>query len=228
MKKIYLILIAIIFISKSVVTAQNDNFSANIDMKATNTFSTFFIAPNPGCASWSSTLVTVNVNDVVTFGAGGTCPLVEVSQATWMANGTASLVGGFGIKNTSYSFTITALTSNTIYFASTANGNAKGRIVKAGSTGISSISNLLTQVSLFPNPVSDDEIKIITPSNLNDVTLKLINVNGQEIELSSSSVQASQSSVITAVLPISIDNGVYFIEVSTANERVYKKVVITK
>jgi hypothetical protein len=224
MKKIYLILVAIIFISKSVVVAQNDNFSANIDMKATNTFSTFFIAPNPGCASWSSTLVTVNVNDVVTFGAGGTCPLVEVSQATWMANGTTSLATGFGIKNTSYTFTITALTSNTIYFASTANGNAKGRIVKAGSTGLSSINNQLTQVSLFPNPVAS-EVNIIVPSSVKDVTLKLIGINGKEIELPSSSVQGS---VITAILPSSIGNGVYFIEVSTANERVYKKVVITK
>lgn len=211
MKKIYFILFATF-----VITSLN----------ATN----FFIVPGPGNV-WTPTLTTVNIGDVVQFGVSTTHPASEVSQATWMANGTATLSTGFGTKTTSYSFTITALTTNTIYFVCpnhVAMG-MKGMIVKAGSTGLSTINNPLTQISLFPNPTSN-EVNIAVPSNLSDVSLKLIGVNGQEIELTSSSQISSVSAntVYTAILPSSIGNGVYFIEVSTANERVYKKVVITK
>jgi hypothetical protein len=80
---------------------------------------------------------------------------------------------------------------------------------------------------LFPNPTAS-ELNITMPSSLTDVTLKLIAANGQEIELPSSNVQIDQNSVLKAVLPSSIGNGLYFIEISTANERIYKKVVITK
>jgi hypothetical protein len=103
----------------------------------------------------------------------------------------------------------------------------KGRIVKAGTTGISSISQQLNQVSLFPNPASS-ELNITIPSSLTDVTLKLIAANGQEIEIPNFNVHINQSPVLTAILPSSLGNGLYFVEISTANERIYKKIIITK
>ena len=191
-------------------------------------FRSYLIVPNPGNV-WSATLTTVNVGDVIQFGVSATHPVSEVSQATWLANGTTTLSTGFGTKTTSYSFTITALTTNTIYFIcpNHASMGMKGMIVKSGSTGLSSLSKLINQVSLFPNPAAS-EVNITMPSSLTDVSLKLIASNGQEIELPSSNVQIDQNSVLTAVLPSSIGNGLYFIEISTANERIYKKVVITK
>ena len=214
MKKIYLILFATIIIS---------------GLNATN----FLIVPGFGNV-WTPTLTTVNIGDVVQFGVSTTHPASEVSQATWMANGTTTLASGFGIKSTSYSFTVTALTTNTIYFVCPNHvGNTipmKGMIVKAGSTGLSAINNQLTQVSLFPNPAVS-EINVTIPSNLTDVSLKLIGINGQQIVLVTSNNQISASNantILTAILPNTIGNGVYFIEVSTANERIYKKVVITK
>jgi plastocyanin len=213
MKKIYLILFATFIIS---------------GLNAT----TFFIVPGPG-PQWSPTLTTVAIGDVVQFGLSATHPANEVSQTTWMANQTATLAGGFGSKNTSYQFTVTATTASTIFFVCPTHvGNTipmKGMIVKAGSTGLSAINNQITQVSLFPNPAAS-EVNISVPSNLSDVTLKLIGINGQEIALTTSNQIFTNNSntVLTAILPNSIGNGVYFIEISAANERIYKKIVITK
>lgn len=209
MKKIYLILFASLLISKLNATL-------------------YLIVPNPGNV-WSATLTTVSIGDVIQFGVSATYPVSEVSQATWLANGSTTLSSGFGTKTTSYTFTITALTTNTIFFVcpnQVATG-MKGMIVKAGTTGISSISQQLNQVSLFPNP-ANSELNITIPSSLTDVTLKLIAANGQEIEIPNFNVQINQSPVLTAVLPSSLGNGLYFVEISTANERIYKKIIITK
>ena len=170
MKKIYLILFASLLISKLNATL-------------------YLIVPNPGNV-WSATLTTVSVGDVIQFGVSATYPVSEVSQATWLANGSTTLSSGFGTKTTSYTFTITALTTNTIFFVCpnhVATG-MKGMIVKAGTTGISSISQQLNQVSLFPNP-ANSELNITIPSSLTDVTLKLIAANGQEIEIPNFNVQ---------------------------------------
>ena len=214
MKKIYLILFATFIIS---------------GLNATN----WLIVPGAG-PQWSPTLTTVALGDVVQFGLSSTHPANQVSQATWLANGTATLAGGFGSKNSSYQFTVTATTASTIFFVCPNHvGNPtpmKGMIVfPGGTTGLSAINNQLTQVSLFPNPAAS-EVNISVPSNLSDVSLKLIGINGQEIALTTSNqiFTNNSNSVLTAILPNSIGNGVYFIEVSTASERIYKKIVITK
>lgn len=211
MKKIYLILFATFIISS---------------LKATM----FFVVPGPGNV-WSPTLTTVSLNDQVQFGVSATHPVNQVSQATWIANGTTTLAGGFGSHQTPFTITITATTASTIFFVcpNHVGVGMKGMIVfPGGSTGLSSfINSQLVQVNLFPNPASN-EVNVTVPSNLSDVSLKLIGINGQQMELPTSSVLNAQNAVYTAVLPNSIGNGVYFIEISTANGRVYKKIVITK
>lgn len=50
--------------------------------------------------------LTVNVGDNITINASSVHPTTEVSQATWEANGTAALVGGFGTNTASFTFTV--------------------------------------------------------------------------------------------------------------------------
>ena len=52
--------------------------------------------------------INVNVGDQVTIDASFTHPLQQVSQATWDANGTTPLSGGFN-STSNFTFTITEI-----------------------------------------------------------------------------------------------------------------------
>ncbi len=58
--------------------------------------------------------LTVNIGDNITINASSVHPTTEVSQATWEANGTTALVGGFGTNTASFSFTVEEV--GTIYY----------------------------------------------------------------------------------------------------------------
>ncbi|MCX6256431.1 MAG: putative Ig domain-containing protein, partial [Bacteroidia bacterium] len=79
--------------------------------------------------TYSPALTTVNVGDVVTIDASTLHPLVQVSAATWNANLATPLPGGWGVKTSNYTFTIT--TTDTIYFVcqNHVSIGMKGRIV---------------------------------------------------------------------------------------------------
>ena len=219
MKKIYLIL----FVALLTTNAKS--------LSITN--ATIAIGIGPGTV-YNPSVTTAQVGDKIVFAGSSSHPTTQVDQNTWNTNGTTPLSGGWGTQTVSFSFTLTAAQTGTIFYVCNAHvGNTnpmKGKIIVNNPTGLSNFNNQLTQISLFPNP-ANSEVNVTIPANLSDVTLKLIGVNGQQIALTTSNSQISSNSantVLTAILPNSIGNGVYFIEVSTANERIYKKVVITK
>ena len=101
--------------------------------------------------TYSPNTLTVSVGDVVTIAASGTHPLAEVSQTTWMANGTTTLSSGFGNKTSNYTFTITSTTS--IYYVCVnhvASMQMKGQITVSTTTG--SLPGSLPPSPLTPNP----------------------------------------------------------------------------
>ncbi len=208
MKKIYLTLLTTLF--------------------ALSTKAAFWVITIFG-TSYSPPTQTVVIGDVVTIQASTSHSLAQVSAATWAANGTTSLASGFGIKTANYQFTVTAATS-TLYFVCQNHvglAGMKGQIILITSTGLTTNFNTLTNVSLFPNP-TNNQVNVVIPANLSDVSLKLIGVNGQEIVLDALLTNGSEYSTYTANLPTNIATGLYFIEVKNGEERIYKKIVITK
>lgn len=207
MKKIYLMLIAT-FIMTSV--------------KASLYVITIF------GTSYSPATQTVVIGDVVTIQATSTHTLAEVSAATWAANGTTTLSTGFGTKTSNYTFTVTAATQ-TLYFVCQAHVSMgmKGQIILVAPTGIT--PNLLAaqNINLWPNPTSK-EINFSLAESVENINTSLISISGQLIPLAEiSQANASGNKIYTINIPATIAPGVYFLEIKSANEKIYKKIVIT-
>src|SRR5436190_12390939 len=77
-------------------------------------FAAHFTVTPLGSLTYSPSVINASVNDTVTIGASGTHPPVEVSQATWNANGNTPLAGGFGLHSTTFDIILT--TPGVIYF----------------------------------------------------------------------------------------------------------------
>ena len=93
MKKIYLILlICIAFLGTKAAT-----FTVNI--------SGFAYTPS---------VTTCAVGDFIVIVSSGFHPSNQVSQSTWLANGSTTLAGGWGSQTTTH--TVTAVSTGTIYF----------------------------------------------------------------------------------------------------------------
>ena len=97
--------------------------------------------------------ITVNVGDTVEFKVGSTHPTLEVSQATWQADGTTALAGGFSVPSGNGKVYIA--TAKTYYYVCTNHVSAgmKGTIVAQGTVGQE--ENKLVEIEIFPNPVGE-------------------------------------------------------------------------
>jgi len=208
MKKFYLFLLALSFITTAKATM-------------------YVIVPSAGGAAYTPSIVNVVVGDVVQWGNSTTYPCAQVSQATWAANGTATVAGGFGTKTTSYQMTVTA-TTGTIYFVCTtkvASNGTKGIVTLNGSVGLTSHQRFLNDLNVFPNPVQD-EINIVVPAGVESISTRLFALNGQEIDVLQANQNINTANAFVVTVPATIAKGIYFIEIASGNERIYKKIVI--
>ena len=94
-----------------------------------------FIIDNSG-NSFSPATTTISVGDTVVFTIDGSHNGVEVSMATWNANGTSPLAGGFSVGFGGG--TVTGLIAGTHYFVCQPHASIgmKGRIIVTPLTGI--------------------------------------------------------------------------------------------
>ncbi len=79
--------------------------------------------------TYSPNLLTVFIGDVVTLQASAAHPLRQVSKATWDANGTTAVAGGWGTKTANYVYTPGI--ADTIYYICTAHVGLgmKGKLI---------------------------------------------------------------------------------------------------
>lgn len=210
MKKIYLLLLSMFIMSAAHATL-------------------YLIVPGPGGASYTPSFVTVAVGDVVQFGNSTTYPCAQVSQATWLANGTTTLAGGFGVKTTSYQFTVTASTG-TVYFVCTtkvASNGTKGIVQLGSPSGLTKNHYTQQHVVFFPNPAKDN-VNITVPAEFENVTFKLRALNGQRLDVVASKDLSNTTNSFSLEFSPMINDGIYFLEVVSGSERIYKKIVISK
>ncbi len=178
--------------------------------------------------TYSPNTLTVTVGDVVTIAASGTHPLAEVSQTTWMANGTTTLSSGFGNKSSNYTFTITSTTS--IYYVCVnhvASMQMKGQITVASSTSINEQNNAIGTISLFPNPAKDRFSVKFNSTESGIVSAKLYSVCGQEIEAIISDKDFTVgANMLNFELQKNISSGVYFIQLDFNSKKIVRKLII--
>jgi len=209
MKKIYLILLTCI----TFLGAKAATYTVNI----------------AGFA-YTPTLTTCAVGDQVIIQAASIHPLAQVSQSTWMANGTATLAGGWGSSFTT--ITYSATTAGTVYFVCqnhVLSSGMKGMIVVNPTSVAETAANFLNNYNLFPNPATSNVKVSFGLNESSTVNIKLFNVAGQEVKTFVSDLHlATGNYEYNFDLPQSISSGNYFIEVSSGNRKSTKKLLVTK
>lgn len=208
MKKIYFVLfICIAFLGTKAAT-----YTVNISGNA-----------------YTPTLTTCAVGDQVIIQAGSIHPLNQVSQSTWMANGSATLAGGWGSSFTT--ITYSAATTGTVYFVcqNHVSLGMKGMIVVNPTSIAETAANFLNSYNLFPNPATTNVKVSFGLNEASTVNIKLYNVAGQEVKTFVSDLNlATGNYEYNFDLPQSISAGNYFIEVSSGNRKSTKKLLVTK
>jgi plastocyanin len=169
--------------------------------------------------TFSPSTVTVNAGDTVNFTLASIHDVVEVSQATYAANGNTQLAGGFSTPFGGGMVFTAQLTIGTHWYVCQphASMGMKGRIIVQSPTGIP--ENLLEKnISVYPNPVSSEVT--INFDNTVHGTLQLSNTLGEILE---------QTQIDASVFTLEIGDkpkGVYFITITDEEgNKLMRKVV---
>jgi plastocyanin len=179
------------------------------NLKAQQTFTV-----NQGVGdSFDPTTITVNVGDIVHFNLSAPHFELQVSLATWNANGITPLPGGFSFPTGSGDYTTT--TPGTIYYVCTqhvAEHGMKGTIVVNSITGINDIRKD-ARVKVFPNPAKDFiTYQTIGNSTINEI--RILDISGKTVKI----IQKPEISDDQIKIDIgNLNQGIYFILVKSEN-----------
>ena len=177
------------------------------------------------CTTWTITntdftftpaTITIVYGDDVTFSLAAIHNVVEVSQATWDANGNTPLESGFSLPLGGGTISSDLLTVGTHWYVCSPHSSLgmKGIIIVEEATGISE-SLPQVQVSFFPNPVSD----LITIKSEGEITgspYSFIDLAGNQVlagRLDGESVSIDMSS---------FEAGIYLLQVGDLRRQTYK------
>jgi plastocyanin len=106
--------------------------------------------------TFSPASLTITSGENVTFVLESMHNVVEVSQATWNANGNTALPGGFSLPFGGGELLPAKLTVGTHYYVCNPHADLgmKGVIIVSTATGLEEIPGQ-TDISIFPNPAID-------------------------------------------------------------------------
>jgi plastocyanin len=137
--------------------------------------------------TYSPATVVVNVGDVVTFSGDFTFhPTLQVSQATWNANGTTALPGGFSYTSgNSQALTITAaMAGTTIYYLCTVHvlSGMKGQISVNVAASVRENQVRDFNFTVFPNPVTVGSWLNMSIKKAGRVTVSVYDLQGRIVD----------------------------------------------
>lgn len=180
--------------------------------------------------AYSPASLTVTAGDVITIQTTTAHPTAQVDAATWNANGTSTVTGGWGVQTNNYTFTASVV--GTMYYVCTSHVlsmQMKGKIDVVPTVGINEKTAFLNNFELFPNPATNT-IGLNFSLNANSsLSAKLFNVLGQEVcvLISNTNLQDNNYSYKLDV-PANIPSGTYFVLITANENRFTKKLVIAK
>lgn len=152
--------------------------------------------------------LTIALGDSVSFVLESIHKPVEVSQATWNANGNTPLPGGFDLPFGGGLVTPAQLGAGIHYYVCAVHATLgmKGTITVQNNAGIS-INPLPVNISVFPNPARD-LVTVKTDSGLNGSDFTITDLAGKQF-LDGKLVNESTPVDISQLVP-----GIYLIQVT--------------
>ena len=130
--------------------------------------------------AYSPVVLSAAIGDNVTIVASANHPTAEVSEATWNANGTTVLAGGFGSHSTSFTFAITEAGSIFYVCVNHVESGMKGRI-NVLSTGLTQANEALG-IEFGANPVKDGMLSFsLVDQTLLGSNIEFFSVEGKKV-----------------------------------------------
>lgn len=203
MKKSILLLLLVLF--------GYGGFSATVTI--TNSGTTF----SPGT-------ITINLGDDVNFSISNTHNAVEVSQATYNANGTTPLSGGFSVPFGGGTVPADKLTPGIHYYVCTphAGFGMKGTITVLDLTEIAD-NTTKSGISIFPNPSNGSfQLKLDNSLSAKKYDLGIYSLKGEKVYAQPNIQQKNLTDIEISDLP----KGVYIVRLYGSKENYYRKIVI--
>jgi len=184
-------------------------------------FATTWTITNSGI-TFSPATLTINNGDIVTFNLAISHNAVEVSEATWNANGNTPLSGGFSTPFGGGQVLAEKLTVGTHYYVCSphASMGMKGKIVVQTATVVNENQEKV-DISVFPNPSNGQfQVSINDLSLLRNADLAIYNVVGEKV----------YQAVITESNPTIVLNhpvkGIYLLKIGNGEAILTKKIVV--
>jgi plastocyanin len=173
--------------------------------------------------NYSPATLTVHVGDTVTIQASVSHPILQVSKATWNANGTTGLSGGF--MKTTKNYTMTVASQDTIWYICIdhVEYGMKGKIVVAALAGVEDTPGPAINVSFYPNPVSEKGTVKISGAEQASFTVGVFSISGQlqqDLSRSLTRIGGDQYATFDAS---TMPAGNYFVLATSGKSRMVKK-----
>jgi plastocyanin len=177
--------------------------------------------------TFSPDSINIEVGDTVVFSLASFHNAVQVDKATWDANGTTPLVGGFSLPLGGGTVHFTA--EGKVYYVCTPHAfrGMKGVIVVGSVTPVTNINNESPFVNVFPNPATSYVTVSYTLDEGSAVSIRLLNSAGMEVGEILHEAQGAGKYQTTFPLNGNLAKGAYFI-VMNSNQQTYVKSLIVQ
>jgi plastocyanin len=189
-----------------------------LSISITGYCTTWTITAASGVFAFSPSTLTISAGDSVRFTVASMHVPMEVSQATWNANGNTQLAGGFSLPSGGGLVLPAQLGAGMHYYVCNphASFGMKGTI-NVSPNGIAQITALAT-ISVFPNPATD-LITIKAAANTGVSTYSVSDLVGKQV------AAGKLTNETTSVDISQLTRGVYFFQVIADEKRQSFKVV---
>jgi plastocyanin len=169
--------------------------------------------------------ITINVGDDILFNLASIHNAVEVSQSTYMANGSTSN-GGFSLPLGGGTVHFSA--AGTYYYVCEphASSGMKGIIHVVLPSDVSSVEALKQSFITFPNPVENNLTLSYSLQHSSKVEIKLLNVNGGEIAQLLNTTQSAGTQNLEYTTGQNLAPGIYFIQIKIDDGILTRKLLI--
>ena len=169
--------------------------------------------------------IEINPGDTVIFSLGQIHDAVEVSEETWNANENTRN-GGFVVPFGGGQITLSTIGIHYYVCEPHASLGMKGRINVIGPSEISSVTNPVEKVRIYPNPATDNITLEYTLTNPGLVSIKVNDITGREIVTLLQEDQSEGFHRLTHSIGKQLNPGLYFIEISEGDQSTVQKVII--
>jgi len=167
--------------------------------------------------TYNPNLITIQVGDMIEFTVGAMHPTVEVSEATWNANGSTALDGGFSAPNGTE--TIEFSEAGTYYYVcqNHVSSGMKGRILVEEVTDVKTVeTEIVNNISVYPNPVQSYADLNFSLTKQENVTVTLYNLLGSRIKVLHNNLSSAGNYDLSLNFS-DLPSGIYYLNVETAS-----------